>query len=149
MSNGTVVAVFANPIHALSKPNLPSITLVAGLGADGDAHSGETVKHRSRVARDPTQANLRQIHLIHSELHEALRGQGFSIDPGQMGENITTSGVNLLSLAKGAILRIGQKAIVEVTAYETHVLSWRKSRRVSCRPHWIEIMTGISYVRPE
>ena len=89
--------------------------LLAGLGVEGDAHQGETVKHRSRVARDPSQPNLRQVHLIHAELHDALREQGFAIAPGQMGENVTTRGVDLLGLPTGARLHLGETAVVAVT----------------------------------
>jgi MOSC domain-containing protein YiiM len=90
------------------------IRLVAGLGVEGDAHNGLTVKHRSRVARDPTQPNLRQVHLIHQELIEELRSRNFSVQPGALGENITTSGLNILALPTGTMLRIGEAAI-EVT----------------------------------
>jgi MOSC domain-containing protein YiiM len=88
---------------------------LAGLGVDGDAHQGATVKHRSRVARDPAQPNLRQVHLIHAELHQELRGAGFTISAGQMGENITTQGVDLLALPAGARLSLGGAAVIEVT----------------------------------
>ena len=99
----------------MSKPNEASIRLVAGLGVDGDAHQGEKVKHRSRVARDPSQPNLRQVHLIHAELHDELRAGGFELAPGQMGENVTTRGIDLLALPAGARLRLGESAVVEVT----------------------------------
>lgn len=89
--------------------------LLPGLGVDGDAHMGTTVKHRSRVARDPTQPNLRQVHLIHAELFDELREQGFEITPGRMGENITTRGIDLLGLPTSARLLIGGEAVVEVT----------------------------------
>ena len=81
----------------------------------GDAHAGATVKHRSRVRRDPTQPNLRQVHLIHAELHDELAARGFDVGPGQMGENVTTQGVDLLSLPAGTRLRLGGEAVVEVT----------------------------------
>jgi MOSC domain-containing protein YiiM len=110
-----VVAVCLSPTHSFSKRNQPSITLIQEVGVEGDAHSGTTVKHRSRVAADPTQPNLRQIHLIHSELFDELRTKGFHISPGQMGENITTRGIPLLQLPRGARLHIGENAIVEVT----------------------------------
>lgn len=113
--SGTVEAVSVSPGHTMSKPNHESIHLMEGLGVEGDAHMGETVKHRSRVARDPTQPNLRQVHLIHAELHDQLRVQGFDLAAGQMGENITTRGVDLLALPAGARLRIGAEAVVEVT----------------------------------
>lgn len=112
---GIVVAVGRDPAHRLSKPPCDSIRLLAGLGVDGDAHSGRTVKHRSRVARDPTQPNLRQVHLIHAELHEALQAAGFAVAAGDMGENITTSGVDLLALPRGARLHLGDAAVIEVT----------------------------------
>lgn len=112
---GVVTAVSRSPKHTLIKSNEPSIHLMAGLGVEADAHQGRTVKHRSRVARDPSQPNLRQVHLIHAELHGELRQKGFDIEPGQMGENITTSGVDLLRLATGTRLHIGATAVVEVT----------------------------------
>ncbi len=99
----------------MTKPNRDVIRLLPGLGIEGDAHLGETVKHRSRVARDPNQPNLRQVHLIHSELHDELRAAGFDLVPGQMGENITTRGVELLDLPAGARLHLGAGAVVEIT----------------------------------
>ena len=115
MTAGVVLAVARHGTHAFSKPTQDSITLLAGLGVVGDAHQGETVKHRSRVARDPTQPNLRQVHLIHAELHDELRAAGFDIAPGAMGENITTGGIDLLGLAEGTLLRLGASAVVRVT----------------------------------
>jgi MOSC domain-containing protein YiiM len=99
----------------MSKPTHTSIRLIAGLGVEGDAHAGTTVKHRSRVARDPTQPNLRQVHLVHSELLDELRAAGFDVAPGRIGENITTRGLDLLGLPTGARLHIGESAIVLVT----------------------------------
>ncbi|MBS7698256.1 MULTISPECIES: MOSC domain-containing protein [unclassified Chelatococcus] len=113
--SGVVVAVSRAASHAFSKANEPAIRLLAGLGVEGDAHCGETVKHRSRVRADPTQPNLRQVHLIHSELFDELRLAGFSVVPGAMGENITTSGIDLLALPTGAVLAIGSDAAVEIT----------------------------------
>jgi MOSC domain-containing protein YiiM len=112
---GRVEAVHASPGHTMSKPTCASIRLLEGLGVEGDAHAGETVKHRSRLARDPSQPNLRQVHLIHAELHDELRAQGFEIAAGAMGENITTRGIHLLGLPAGARLQIGPDAVVEVT----------------------------------
>jgi MOSC domain-containing protein YiiM len=112
---GTVTAVSRSATHTLVKPNHDSIKLMAGLGVEGDAHHGITVKHRSRVARDPTQPNLRQVHLVHAELHDELQQAGFAVAPGQMGENVTTSGVDLLGLATGTRLHLGSSAVVEVT----------------------------------
>ena len=110
-----VTAVSRNPTHALGKPNRERIRLLTGLGVDGDAHMGATVKHRSRVARDPTQPNLRQVHLIHAELHDELRAAGFELAAGQMGENVTTRGIHLLRLPAGSRLHLGDTAVVEVT----------------------------------
>lgn len=112
---GRVVAVNRSDAHTFSKVPTDGITLLVGLGVAGDAHMGETVKHRSRVARDPAQPNLRQVHLIHAELHDELRRQGFPVSAGAMGENITTRGVDLLALPTGALLRIGADAVVRVT----------------------------------
>ncbi|WP_329570908.1 MOSC domain-containing protein [Kitasatospora sp. NBC_01266] len=112
---GTVTAVSRNSTYAFTKPNREQITLLAGLGVEGDIHAGETVKHRSRVRQDPTQPNLRQVHLIHQELFAELARQGHLVAPGDLGENITTSGVDLLGLPVGALLRIGDRVVVEVT----------------------------------
>ncbi|WP_367138511.1 MOSC domain-containing protein [Saccharothrix sp. HUAS TT1] len=112
---GMVTAVSRSAEHTFTKPNQDSITLVAGLGVEGDAHQGVTVKHRSRVRRDPTQPNLRQVHLMHAELHDELNAAGFEVAAGQLGENVTTRGVDLLALPTGTLLRLGPEAVVEVT----------------------------------
>ena len=112
---GSVVAVSVSASHTFSKTPQSGIRLLEGLGVEGDAHAGATVKHRSRVARDPSQPNLRQVHLIHSELLAELNAAGFNVNPGDLGENITTAGIDLLSLPKGTRLRLGDDVIVEVT----------------------------------
>jgi len=111
----SVVAVSSSPEHTFSKPNRPDIELVAGLGVAGDAHSGQLVKHRYLVRRDSTQPNLRQVHLIQEELFTALAEQGHEVTPGQLGENVTTGGVDLLGLPTGTVLRLGPDATVELT----------------------------------
>ena len=113
--SGVVVAVSAKATHGVDKPNRPSIRLLAGQGVEGDAHCGATVKHRSRVARDPDQPNLRQVHLIHAELFDELAAKGLAVTPGLMGENVTTRGVDLLALPQGARLRLGEEAVVQLT----------------------------------
>jgi MOSC domain-containing protein YiiM len=113
--DGVVVAVSLGGRHGFSKQPRMWITLLAGLGVEGDAHMGTTVKHRSRVARDPNQPNLRQVHLLHSELLEELDARGFALGAGQIGENILTSRVDLLGLPTDTILRIGPVAAVRVT----------------------------------
>ena len=110
-----VESVNASPGHTLRKPARLGIRLLAGLGVEGDAHRGVTVKHRSRVRRDPTQPNLRQVHLIHAELHDGLRQRGFDVGAGEMGENVTTRGIDLLDLPVGTRLALGADAVVEVT----------------------------------
>ena len=112
---GVVTFVGLSATHTMEKPGAASIRLLTGLGVEGDAHMGDTVKHRSRVARDPTQPNLRQVHLIHAELHDELSAAGFDIPAGRMGENITTRGIDLLDLPTGTKLLIGKHAVVEVT----------------------------------
>ncbi|MBR1271957.1 MOSC domain-containing protein [Bradyrhizobium sp. AUGA SZCCT0222] len=111
----SVIAVSARAGHHFSKTPGLSIRLLKGLGVAGDAHMGETVKHRSRVRRDPTQPNLRQVHLIHAELFDELRAKGFVVQPADLGENITTSGIDLLALPTGARLHLGASAVVEIT----------------------------------
>jgi len=110
-----VTAVSSNGEYSFTKPNRDSITLLAGLGVEGDVHAGVTVKHRSRMAQDPTQPNLRQVHLIHEELFAEVDTAGFRVAPGELGENITTSGIDLLGLPVGTVLHIGDDAVVEVT----------------------------------
>ena len=114
-SSGVVEAVGRNPTHSISKPNLGSIRLIAGLGVADDAHQGKTVQHLSRVVRGPNQPNLRQVHLIHAELHDELRRSGFCIAAGEMGENITTRGIDLIGLPLGTRLILGNSAVVEIT----------------------------------
>jgi MOSC domain-containing protein YiiM len=113
--DGAVVAVSSSAGHSFSKQGRTSITLLAGLGVEGDAHAGVTVQHRSRVARDPTQPNLRQVHLMPQELFRAVGRAGFAVAPGDLGENITTTGLDLLGLPVGALLGLGAEAVVEVT----------------------------------
>jgi MOSC domain-containing protein YiiM len=114
-SPARVVAVHAKASHAFSKDRAGQIDLVEGLGVAGDAHFGATVKHRSRVAKDPTQPNLRQVHLLQRELLLELASQGLAVEPGQLGENITTTGLELLSLAEGTVLGIGATATLRIT----------------------------------
>lgn len=110
-----MVAVAARRGHHFSKTPQISIRLLAGLGVAGDGHAGATVKHRSRAAKDPTQPNLRQVHLLQAELFEELAAQGFAIKPGDLGENVTTRGIDLLALPAGTRLRLGVEAVVSVT----------------------------------
>lgn len=112
---GTVAAVSRSAEYTFTKPNRDGVRLVAGLGVEGDVHAGELVKHRSRVRRDPAQPNLRQVHLMHAELHDELHALGFDVSAGQLGENITTRGIDLLGLPTGTFLHLGPDAVVEVT----------------------------------
>ena len=111
---GRVVAVARDAEHRFAKSVEVAITLMPGLGVAGDSHSGATVQHRSRLARTPGAANLRQVHVIHAELLEELAEAGFDVGPGQLGENVTTRGIDLLRLPRGARLRLGA-ALIEVT----------------------------------
>lgn len=115
MTAPKVTAVHVNALHSFSKTTTEEIVLVAGLGVAGDAHFGARVQHRSRTTVDPTQPNLRQVHLIHAELHDELGEQGHVVAPGELGENITTRGLQLLSLPTGTVLRLGAKALVAIT----------------------------------
>jgi MOSC domain-containing protein YiiM len=110
-----VTAVSRDPLHRFSKPVVAEINLVKDWGVEGDAHAGRTVQHRSRVARDPSQPNLRQVHLIHEELFDELASAGYTVVGGELGENITTRGIDLLNLPTGTQLRFGDDAIVQVT----------------------------------
>lgn len=110
-----VIAVSRDDVHRFSKPVVDEVTLVEGWGIEGDAHAGTTVQHRSRVARDPSQPNLRQVHLLHAEVFDDVAEAGFRVEPGQMGENVTTRGVDLLGLPTGTLLHLGDEACVRVT----------------------------------
>ncbi|MEO1168027.1 MAG: MOSC domain-containing protein [Pseudomonadota bacterium] len=110
-----VIAVSRKAAHGIAKLNVDSIRLVAGHGVEGDAHCGTTVQHRSRVAQNPDQPNLRQVHLIHAELFDELAGKGFAVAPGDMGENITTQGLDLLALPAGTELVLGESARIRIT----------------------------------
>ena len=110
-----VLAVHRSASHGFSKHAEEAITLLEGLGVEGDAHAGVTVKHRSRVARDPSAPNLRQVHLLHAELFDELVARDHAVFPGDMGENVTTRGLDLLALPAGTRLRLGEQAEVEIT----------------------------------
>ncbi|AVH56365.1 MULTISPECIES: MOSC domain-containing protein [Streptomyces] len=112
---GKVTAVSSNGTYSFTKPNRESIRLLAGLGVEGDVHAGTTVKHRFRMEKDPSQVNPRQVHLMHEELFDELREAGFAVAPGELGENVTTRGIDLLGLPVGALLRLGDEAVVEIT----------------------------------
>lgn len=112
MSHTRVLAVSSDSAHHFTKPRRDAIVLVAGQGVEGDAHAGTTVQHRSRVRRDPTQPNLRQVHLIHRELFDEVDAD---VSPGDLGENITTEGIDVLALPRGTVLRLGADAVIEVT----------------------------------
>jgi hypothetical protein len=110
-----IQALASDGTHRFSKQPAESLTLIAGMGVAGDAHAGVTVKHRSRVARDPSQPNLRQLHLLHAEIFDELVPHGFVLKPGDIGENVTTRGIDLLGLGTGTRLCVGTEAIVEIT----------------------------------
>jgi MOSC domain-containing protein YiiM len=121
-----VTAVSISPRHGPVKVNQESLTLLEGRGVEGDAHLGEAVQHRSRARKDPSQANLRQVHLLHEELHTELKSKGFEVVPGVMGENVTTRGVDLLGLPPGTVLRLSDEAVVEITGLRNpcYQLDW-------------------------
>lgn len=113
--SASIIGLASDPSHRFSKQPQGSLTLVAGLGIDGDAHAGRTVQHLSRIAKDPAAPNLRQVHLIHAELFAGLAAKGFAVSPGQLGENITSRGIDLLGLSAGMRLRLGADAVIEIT----------------------------------
>ncbi|MEH6452863.1 MAG: MOSC domain-containing protein [Psychromonas sp.] len=114
--NSTVVVVSSSKTHSFSKLNQASINLIEGIGVQGDAHAGKSIKHIYLAKKDPSRPNIRQIHLIQSELFEELAEQGFDVEAGQLGENVTTQGLDLLSLPTGTQLKIGENAVIELTA---------------------------------
>lgn len=123
---GRIEAVARSADHRFTKSVTSSIILVADIGVEGDAHAGVTVKHRSRVRADPTQPNLRQVHLVHSELFDEMAALGFTVRPGDIGENITTQGIDLLRLPRGTRLRLGRDAVIELTGLRNPCLQLDK-----------------------
>lgn len=115
MAEPTVHAVHRSAVHEFSKTPVDAIELVAGLGIRGDAHAGARVQHRSRVRADADQPNLRQVHLIATEVLADMAARGFTVRPGDLGENVTTAGLDLLGLPVGAVLRLGPDALVAIT----------------------------------
>lgn len=115
MSQAEVIAVCRDGLHRFSKAPVDRITLIEGLGVEGDAHAGTRVQHRSRVRRNPDQPNLRQVHLLHREPFDDARDQGYVLSPGDLGENILTEGLDILSLPEGTVLEIGDTAVVRLT----------------------------------
>ncbi len=113
--NARIVSLSSDRQHRLAKQPREAIRLLAGLGVEGDAHAGVTVQHLSRIAKDPSAPNLRQVHLIHAELFDELAEKGFAIAPGQLGENITTRGIDLLALSRGTCLQLGADVLIEMT----------------------------------
>ncbi|MFV0623904.1 MOSC domain-containing protein [Sphingomonas sp. ac-8] len=113
--NARVLAVARDAAHRFSKQTVADLAVLTGLGVAGDAHHGATVQHRSRVAADPSQPNLRQVHLLHAELFDDLRAKGFDVGPGELGENVTTVGIDLLGLPRNTVLAIGSEVALEVT----------------------------------
>ena len=111
----TIIALSRDSEHRFSKQPADQLTLLAGLGVAGDAHAGRLVQHLSRMAKEPNTPNLRQVHLIHAELFDELAAKGFTVEPGQLGENITTRGLDLLGLSRGTRLRLGDEALIEIT----------------------------------
>lgn len=128
-ATGVVVAVHRDRDHRFSKRSVDRITLVEGLGVEGDAHAGATVQHRSRVRRDPTRPNLRQVHLIHAELLDRVTGLGYDVVPGALGENVTTRGIDLLDVPTGAVLHLGDRARIEVTGLRNPCVQIDRFRR--------------------
>lgn len=112
---GSVVALHLSQRHSFSKQEVGEVELIAGVGVAGDAHAGPLVQHRSRIAADPTQPNLRQVHLIDAELFEVLAAAGHQVSPGELGENVTTEGVEVYDLAVGSVMRLGETALIAVT----------------------------------
>lgn len=127
--SGRVLSVSLSGEHKFSKDVVESIQLLAGLGVEGDAHCGVLVKHRYRVKQDPMQPNLCQVHLLQAELFEELRAKGFEIAAGELGENITTSELDLLGLPAGALLALGETAVIEVTGLRSPCVQMNRFRK--------------------
>jgi MOSC domain-containing protein YiiM len=110
-----VVSLAKDAHHRFSKQSCHSLSFVEGKGIEGDAHFGKTVQHRSRVKADPTQPNLRQVHLVQSEMINNLQESGFNVGPGVIGENVLTAGIDLLTLPEGTLLKLGEEVVLKVT----------------------------------
>lgn len=111
----TILGLAKDSEHRFSKQPADRLTLIAGIGVEGDAHAGRLVQHLYDKQKNPNVANLRQVHLIHGELLDELAEKGFTVTPGQLGENVTTRGLDLLGLSRGTRLRLGGEALIELT----------------------------------
>ena len=113
----SVLSVHLSPEHGFSKTSQPSIKLLKGLGVEGDCHLGTTTQHLWRLKSHASEPNLRQVHLIQSELLDEpdFHGDdGVRVQPGQMGENISTVGIDLLSLGSGTKLHFMDKKYTQI-----------------------------------
>jgi len=155
------VSVNSDDAYRFSKIARQSVRLVEGHGIEGDAHAGRFVKHRYQAKKEPLTPNRRQVHLIQSELFEEMRGFGFIIEPGDLGENVTTVGIDLLALPLGAQLHLGESAVVELTGlrmpcglidkFQTGLkrsMIVRTPRGVTFRAGVLGIVTSSGDVRP-
>jgi MOSC domain-containing protein YiiM len=146
---GTVVSVNSDDAHRFSKIARQSVRLVEGHGIEGDAHAGRFVQHRHQAKKAPRAPNRRQVHLVQSELFEEMRRLGFVIAPGDLGENITTVGIDLLALPLGAQLHLGESAVVELTGLRTPCalidkFKTRLKRAMIVRtPHGVTFRAGV------
>lgn len=135
--SGKVVSVSRSPVHGFSKDRVEEIAIVAGLGVEGDAHAGVLVKHRYLVRKNPKALNLCQVHLLQAELFDELRDAGIAIGAGEMGENVTTQGLDLLNLPLGTLLHLGEGAVVEVMGLRTPCVQMN-----ALRPGLMKACTG-------
>lgn len=110
-----VVGLAKDREHRFSKAPQEQLVLVEGHGVEGDAHAGSTVQHRSRVAADPSQPNLRQVHLLAAEFLDEVRRHGYDVESGDLGENVLTAGIDLLDLPRDTLLHLGPDAVVRIT----------------------------------
>jgi MOSC domain-containing protein YiiM len=110
-----VSGVYVNDKHTFSKSSKAAIRLIKDFGVEGDCHAGPVDQHLFHLRRFGQHPNLRQVHLIHTELFDELALKGHAVRPGDLGENIATRNIELLKLPVGTRLRLGPEAIVELT----------------------------------
>jgi MOSC domain-containing protein YiiM len=111
---GSVIAVCQKTEPGLPKFEAEAIQLIEDFGVSGDYHAGKLIRHRYWAAKDPTHPNHRQVLLVDTSIYADLASQGIALKPGMLGENVVVDGIQVMTLAVGARLQLGD-ALLELT----------------------------------
>lgn len=97
---GTIVSVNLSERKTVRKTRGTHGTLVVDRGFEGDAHAGDW--HR-------------QVSLLAQESIDEMCAKGLDVGPGDFAENITTEGIDLMTLPVGSVIHIGDEVVLEVS----------------------------------